>query len=41
MNKIIFLLIAGISINALQAQESRDAIRYSQENLNGTARLEL
>ena len=38
MNKIIFLLIAGISINALQAQESRDAIRYSQENLNGTAR---
>lgn len=38
MNKIIFLLIAGISINAIQAQESRDAIRYSQENLNGTAR---
>ena len=38
MNKIIFLLIAGISINALQAQESRDALRYSQENLNGTAR---
>ena len=38
MNKIIFLLIAVISINALQAQESRDALRYSQENLNGTAR---
>ena len=38
MNKIIFLLIAGISINAIQAQESRDAIRYSQDNLNGTAR---
>lgn len=38
MNKIIFLLIAGISINAIQAQETRDAIRYSQENLNGTAR---
>jgi hypothetical protein len=38
MNKIIFLLIAGISINANQAQESRDAIRYTQDNLNGTAR---
>ena len=38
MKKIIFILIAGITISTIQAQEIRDALRYSQENLNGTAR---
>jgi hypothetical protein len=38
MKKYIILLITIISVNTFQAQEIRDALRYSQENLNGTAR---
>ena len=38
MKKYILLLITIITVNIIQAQEIRDALRYSQENLNGTAR---
>lgn len=38
MKKYIFLLIAGFAISTSQSQEISDAIRYSQDNLNGTAR---
>lgn len=38
MKKYIFLLISGFSIGTVQSQEIADAIRYSQDNLNGTAR---
>lgn len=38
MKKYIFLLIVGLTFSAAQSQEISDAIRYGQENLNGTAR---
>ena len=38
MKKYIFIFLTGLSFSALQAQEIRDALRYSQDNLNGTAR---
>lgn len=38
MKKYILLLITITTVNIIQAQEIRDALRYSQENLNGTAR---
>ena len=38
MKKYTLLLITIITVNIIQAQEIRDALRYSQENLNGTAR---
>ena len=38
MKKYILLLITGITCGTIQAQEIRDALRYSQDNLNGTAR---
>jgi hypothetical protein len=38
MKKYIFLLFAGFTFSVAQSQEIPDAIRYSQENLNGTAR---
>lgn len=38
MKKYLFLLLTGISFSFLQAQEITDAMRYSQDNLNGTAR---
>ena len=38
MKKLVSLLIIGLSINTLQAQDFSDALRYSQDNLNGTAR---
>lgn len=38
MKKYIFLLIAGFSVSISHSQEISDAIRYSQDNLNGTAR---
>jgi hypothetical protein len=38
MKKYIFLFLAGISFSTIQSQEITDAIRYSQENLTGTAR---
>jgi hypothetical protein len=37
MKKYILVLITGITFSTIQAQEIRDAVRYSQDNLNGTA----
>jgi hypothetical protein len=38
MKKILFLLITGFTFSAAQSQEITDAMRYAQDNLNGTAR---
>lgn len=38
MKKFIFLLSIGFTFNVAQSQEIPDAVRYSQDNLNGTAR---
>jgi hypothetical protein len=38
MKKYIFLFLAGITFSTMQSQEITDAVRYSQENLTGTAR---
>lgn len=38
MKKYIFILLTGLSFSAVQSQEIPDALRYAQENLNGTAR---
>ncbi|RTZ07324.1 OmpP1/FadL family transporter [Flavobacterium sp. GSP6] len=38
MKKHLYLLLAGLSFTVAQSQEISDALRYSQDNLNGTAR---
>jgi hypothetical protein len=38
MKKLIFFISIGLTINLAQSQEIPDALRYSQDNLNGTAR---
>ena len=38
MKRIIFFICIGLTINVAQSQEVPDALRYSQDNLNGTAR---
>ncbi|MDP5199567.1 OmpP1/FadL family transporter [Flavobacterium sp. DG2-3] len=38
MKKILFLFITGLTVSASYSQEVSDALRYSQENLTGTAR---
>ncbi|MBF4493476.1 outer membrane protein transport protein [Flavobacterium sp. JLP] len=38
MKKIFFLLITGLSFSVSHSQEVSDAVRYSQDNLTGTAR---
>ncbi|HEY4617295.1 MAG TPA: outer membrane protein transport protein [Flavobacterium sp.] len=38
MKKYLFLLITGFTFGVAQSQEIADALRYSQDNLNGTAR---
>jgi hypothetical protein len=38
MKKHIFLLLTGLSFSFAQSQEIKDAVRYSQDNLTGTAR---
>lgn len=38
MKKYIFLLALGLTVSMAQSQEISDAMRYSQDNLNGTAR---
>ncbi|WP_418263465.1 OmpP1/FadL family transporter [Flavobacterium faecale] len=38
MKKSLIILITGLTFGLAQAQESVDAIRYSQDNLTGTAR---
>jgi len=38
MKKYLSFLILGLSISSVQAQDFSDALRYAQDNLNGTAR---
>lgn len=38
MKKILFLLITGLTASVSYSQEVSDAVRYSQDNLTGTAR---
>ncbi|MCV2483727.1 outer membrane protein transport protein [Flavobacterium sp. SH_e] len=38
MKKILFLFITGLTVSASYSQEVTDALRYSQDNLTGTAR---
>ncbi len=38
MKKSLIILFTGLLFNVAQSQEITDAIRYGQENLNGTAR---
>jgi hypothetical protein len=38
MKKYLFLLFTGFTFGVAQSQEISDAMRYSQDNLNGTAR---
>lgn len=38
MKKILFLFITGLTVSVSHSQEVSDAVRYSQDNLTGTAR---
>lgn len=38
MKKYLYLLLTGTFFNTIQAQDISDAMRYSQDNLQGTAR---
>ncbi len=38
MKKYIYLLLAGLTFSYAQSQDITDALRFSQDNLNGTAR---
>ena len=38
MKKYIFLFALGLTASVAQSQEISDALRYSQDDLNGTAR---
>ncbi|MBG6112167.1 hypothetical protein IWX84_003067 [Flavobacterium sp. CG_9.10] len=38
MKKYLFLLLTGFTFSVAQSQEISDAMRYAQDNLNGTAR---
>jgi hypothetical protein len=40
MKKYLFLLVTGFTFGVAQSQEIKDALRYSQDNLNGTARFQ-
>ncbi|WP_413997690.1 OmpP1/FadL family transporter [Flavobacterium sp. W1B] len=40
MKKYLFLLFTGFTFSAAQSQEITDALRYAQNNLNGTARFQ-
>jgi hypothetical protein len=40
MKKYLFLLVTGFTFGLAQSQEIKDAVRYSQDNLNGTARFQ-
>lgn len=40
MKKYLFLLFAGFTFSTAQSQEITDALRYAQNNLNGTARFQ-
>lgn len=38
MKKILTFIFVSLAFNLVQSQEIQDAVRYSQDNLNGTAR---
>lgn len=38
MKKFLFILFVGFTFGVAQSQEIQDAVRYAQDNLNGTAR---
>ncbi|WP_409025006.1 UPF0164 family protein [Flavobacterium sp.] len=38
MKKVLVLIFISFSFNVAQSQEIKDAVQYSQDNLNGTAR---
>jgi hypothetical protein len=38
MKKYIFLILTGFSLSSVQSQDIKDALRYAQDDLNGTAR---
>ncbi|UUF14380.1 MULTISPECIES: OmpP1/FadL family transporter [Flavobacterium] len=38
MKKILFLLITGLTVSVSHSQDVSDALRYSQDNITGTAR---
>lgn len=38
MKKYLSILILGLCITSVEAQDASDALRYAQDNLNGTAR---
>jgi hypothetical protein len=38
MKKYLFLLFTGLSLSTVQSQDITDAMRYAQDDLNGTAR---
>lgn len=38
MKKCLFLILAGLSFTMVQSQDTSEALRYAQDNLNGTAR---
>ncbi len=38
MKKYLSIILAGLTFSAAQSQEISDAVRYAQDNLNGTAR---
>ena len=38
MKKYLFLILTGLAFSSLEAQEIKDAVRYAQDNTNGTAR---
>lgn len=38
MKKYITLFLLGLTVTTIQSQDITDAIRFSQDNLNGTAR---
>ena len=38
MKKIVFVLLMGLSVSTVYSQLIQDAVRYSQDNISGTAR---
>ena len=38
MKKLYYLIFIGFTFNVVLSQEIPDAVRYAQDNLNGTAR---
>lgn len=38
MKKIVYILLMGLTVSTVYSQEIQDAVRYSQDNISGTAR---